>query len=138
MIDLEDSRTGKRSYIMSCIHSKNTKIELLVRKALWSRGYRYRLYVTHIPGKPDIVFSSRKKAIFINGCFWHMHLCKKYTWPKTNSLFWRNKLEGNKKRDLLNYRKLHKIGWRYRVVWECQLESNPQKVIGSLVRFLED
>ena len=85
----------KRSQIMSNITGKNTMPELIIRKALFSEGYRYRLHRKDLPGNPDIVFPSRNKVIFINGCFWHGHNCKKAALPETNKQFWKKKINGN-------------------------------------------
>jgi DNA mismatch endonuclease (patch repair protein) len=124
--------TEQRHYNMSRIHSKNTKPELIVRKFLWSKGFRYRLQRKGLPGKPDIVLPRFHMAIFINGCFWHMHKCKKFVLPSTNTEFWYDKLSQNKKRDTKNYRKLKKAGWNYIVIWECQLSNNKKRVLEKL------
>ncbi|WP_407355286.1 very short patch repair endonuclease [Methanolobus sp. WCC5] len=112
-----------RSYNMSQIKGKNTKPEMIVRKWLWNNGYRYRLHLKYLPGKPDIVFIGRKKAIFVHGCFWHKHDCKYFKWPKSNIEFWHQKIEGNVKRDSYNYSKLVSAGWKYLVIWECELKK---------------
>lgn len=107
---------------MSHIHSKGTKPELMVRRWLWSHGYRYRLNVKSVPGKPDIVMRRYRTAIFINGCFWHGHDgCKYYRIPKSNTEFWENKINSNRLRDQKNYDILQQNGWQVIVVWECQL-----------------
>ncbi|MFR8461865.1 very short patch repair endonuclease [Ruthenibacterium lactatiformans] len=111
-----------RSYNMSHIHGKNTKPEELVRKYLFSHGFRYRKNVAKLPGKPDIVLSKYKAAIFVNGCFWHGHTgCAYFVWPKTNSDFWKQKISGNIIRDKKNYDLLTSLGWRVFTVWECEL-----------------
>ncbi len=112
-----------RSLIMSKIHSKNTSLEVKVRKYLSSKGYRYRLNYS-IKGKPDIVFVSRRIAIFIDGCFWHLHYCVKEKLPKNNSEFWREKLMNNKKRDIRNRQYLRKHGWKIITIAECRLRNN--------------
>jgi len=114
----------KRSQIMSGISGKDTKPEMIIRKALFSEGYRYRLHRKDLPGKPDIVFPSKKKVIFINGCFWHGHNCKKAALPATNKSFWEKKLTGNKERDKRNLAKLKDIGWKSLVIWQCQIKKN--------------
>lgn len=117
-----------RSYNMSQIKGKNTKPEILVRKFLFSRGLRYRLHDSKLPGKPDIILRKFKTVIFINGCFWHGHdNCKYYIVPKTRTEFWLNKIEGNKRRDFENKTKLEKLGWNIIVVYECELKKNTQK-----------
>lgn len=113
----------QRSYNMSQIKGKDTKPEIIVRKWLWNNGYRYRLHRKDLPGKPDIVFPGRKKAIFVNGCFWHKHDCKYFKWPKSNKEFWHQKIEGNAKRDADNYSKLVSAGWKYLIIWECELKK---------------
>jgi DNA mismatch endonuclease (patch repair protein) len=122
----------QRHYNMSRIHSKNTKPELIVRKFLWSRGFRYRLQRKDLPGKPDIVLPGLHTVIFVNGCFWHMHRCKKFVLPSTNTEFWYDKLSKNKIRDKKNYRKLKKAGWNYILIWECQLSNNKDKILEKL------
>ncbi len=114
-----------RSRNMSQIHSKNTKPELLVRKYLFSRGLRYRLYDKRFPGKPDLVFPKYKTAVFINGCFWHHHQdCKYGTTPKSNTDYWHKKFTKNQDRDIQNHEKLKAIGWNVIVVWECELKKD--------------
>jgi DNA mismatch endonuclease (patch repair protein) len=126
----------QRHYNMSRIGSKNTKPELIVRKFLWNKGFRYRLQRKDLPGKPDIILPSLRIAIFINGCFWHMHNCKKFVLPSTNTKFWYDKLLKNKIRDKQNYRKLKKAGWNYIIIWECQLYNNKEKILGNLLSAL--
>lgn len=124
----------KRHDIMSRIRSRNTKPELKVRQWLWSHGYRYRLNVKGVPGKPDIVMRRYRTAIFVNGCFWHGHEgCDKYRIPKTNVEFWEAKIRRNQERDKQNYQILQDNGWQVLVLWECQLtkklfETTMQKV----------
>ena len=122
----------QRHYNMSRIRSKNTKPEMIVRKYLWEHGYRYRLQRKDLPGKPDIVLPKYKFAVFVNGCFWHMHKCKKFVLPSTNTEFWYEKLSQNKKRDTSNYKKLKKAGWNYIVLWECQLKTNKERRLKNL------
>lgn len=111
-----------RSERMSRIRSKDTKPEMVVRSYLHVRGLRYKVHVKELPGKPDIVFPSRKIAIFVHGCFWHGHSsCHKATIPKTQENFWRAKIEGNAKRDRRATKKLRTLGWRVFIVWECRI-----------------
>ena len=128
----------ERSERMSRVRSTNTKPEMMVRRLVHSLGYRYRLHDAKLPGKPDLVFASRKKVIFVHGCFWHRHpRCKNTRWPKSRLDFWKPKLEGNRKRDLCHQRKLRRSGWRYLIVWECQT-ANMERLEERLVEFLED
>jgi len=114
----------KRSDIMSKIYGKETKPEILVRKYLFSKGFRYRKNVKEFPGKPDIVLPKYKTIIFIHGCFWHGHEgCKKSALPATNFEFWKDKLEKNKERDKSNIQKLQGRGWKVIVVWQCELRN---------------
>lgn len=114
----------ERSERMSKVRSKNTKPELFVRRLLSSMGYRYRLHLRTVPGSPDIVFSRRKKAIFVHGCYWHRHSnCPNCRLPKSKLEFWKPKLEGNRKRDLKKQRELRNAGWQFLIVWECQLSK---------------
>jgi DNA mismatch endonuclease (patch repair protein) len=112
----------QRSFNMSRIKGKNTKPEMIVRQWLWRNGLRYRLHRNDLPGKPDIVFAGRKKVIFVNGCFWHKHNCKYFKWPKSNTEFWRQKIEGNIRRDADNCAALIATGWDYMVIWECEIK----------------
>lgn len=108
---------------MSRIRSKNTKPEVLVRRFLFSRGFRFRIHVSRLPGKPDVVLRKYRTVIFVNGCFWHGHEeCFSYTIPKTNVDFWREKIERNKERDLKKRIQLRTMGWHVIQVWECQLK----------------
>ena len=114
----------QRHECMSHIRSKDTKPEQLVRQALWHNGYRYRLHVKGLPGKPDIVLPKYRTVIFINGCFWHGHKdCKYYTVPKTNTDFWVAKVARNQERDQEVWRRLEAKGWSVIIVWECQLKK---------------
>lgn len=114
----------KRSHIMSLVKGKNTRPEMLVRRLVHSAGFRYRLHDAKLPGKPDLVFSRKRKVIFVHGCFWHRHEgCALARIPKSNREFWLTKLEGNKVRDEKNVRKLHDAGWETLVVWECELRD---------------
>ncbi len=123
----------KRSYNMSRIRGKDTKPEEIVRKYLFSQGFRYRKNDARLPGKPDIVLPKYKTVIFVNGCFWHGHEgCKYFVWPKNNEEFWRTKITGNIQRDEKNYAFLAQLGWKVLVVWECELKKS--KVADRLAR----
>ena len=130
---------------MSAIKCKDTKPELLVRKFLFSRGFRYRLNHPRLPGHPDIVLRKYRTVIFVNGCFWHGHQeCKYFVLPKTNVEFWSAKIERNRKRDVEEQRQLASMGWHCITIWECQLKPRVrQQTLESLVYtlsciFLED
>lgn len=125
-----------RSKIMAAIKSKDTGPELVIRKALHRLGYRYTLHQRDLPGKPDVVFPSRWKALFVHGCFWHGHNCSKGRSPKTNRAFWRNKVRNNKSRDLRTSRALRRAGWSAMTVWQCQT-GNLERLVEKIVRFLE-
>lgn len=127
----------RRRWNMSKIKSENTIPEMLVRKYLYGSGFRFRIHYPVI-GKPDIAFPKNKIAIFINGCFWHQHGCKNSTLPKTNRLFWKQKLLKNKERDSMNYKKLKISGWKYEIIWECEVEQNYSKRMKSLYHFLDE
>ncbi len=127
----------KRSWNMSRIKSRNTKPELQLRKALYSKGFRYRLHDKRLPGSPDIVFPKYKAVIFVHGCFWHRHGCKETTTPATRKYFWKAKFKANTERDASTVLKLQKIGWRVLIVWECELKSeNETDLISSVTSFL--
>jgi DNA mismatch endonuclease (patch repair protein) len=125
----------KRSETMSKIRGKDTTPEMEVRRLVHSMGYRYRLHRTDLPGKPDLTFPSLKKIIFVHGCFWHMHKCKRL--PKSNTRYWKTKLEENARRDRRVRYQLKKLGWDVLVVWEC-LTKNPQKLQKRLEKFLSE
>ncbi|MET4621638.1 DNA mismatch endonuclease (patch repair protein) [Arthrobacter sp. 2762] len=119
----------QRSRNMSRIRGKNTKPELLVRKLLHAKGYRYRLHGqaggTKLPGRPDLVFSSRRKVIFVNGCFWHFHDCKVgQNSPTANAEFWETKRTRTRERDLAQREQLRAAGWDVLTVWECELRDS--------------
>ncbi len=126
----------QRHYCMSRIRGKDTKPEMIVRRFLWSHGYRYRLHRKTMPGKPDIVIRRLRVAIFINGCFWHGHDCRESR-PQTNAEFWRAKIERNRARDLDVGIELRNAGWYVITIWECELkkstrESTLQKLLATL------
>ena len=113
-----------RSYNMSCIKGKGTKPEEMVRKYLFSQGFRYRKNDKRLPGTPDIVLPKYKTVIFVNGCFWHGHEgCKYFVWPKNNAEFWKAKILQNIERDKRDFERLENAGWKVIVVWECQLKK---------------
>ena len=125
----------QRSKMMAAVRSKDTKPEHFIRRELHARGYRFRLHRVDLPGKPDIVFPSRKCAIFVNGCFWHGHDCPAGSLPSTRHEFWKAKIGRNKNRDAENHTKLKAAGWNVLVVWECDLRQ--RKPVERVVTWLE-
>lgn len=118
-----------RSRVMRGIKSTNTKPELEVRSLLHHLGYRFRLHRRDLPGKPDIVLPKHRAVIFVNGCFWHCHTCKMGHVPRSRTEYWAPKLRRTQERDVRNYAMLGELGWRVKVVWEC--EVNDQKTLSS-------
>jgi DNA mismatch endonuclease (patch repair protein) len=128
----------QRSGNMAAIKGKNTKPEMVVRRLLHRLGYRYVLHWKKLPGKPDLVFTSRKKAIFVHGCFWHMHDCRYgKVVPATNTEFWQTKRTGNVARDQANMDAVGKLGWQVLIAWECEIR-NPERLADRLVDFLRE
>ena len=121
---MDNRSVEARSRNMAHIPSQNTKPEEIVRKYLFSKGFRYRKNVKNLPGKPDIVLPKYKICLFVNGCFWHAHEgCKWFVKPKTRVDFWENKFKYNSERDEKNYTALSKEGWTIIIVWECELRK---------------
>ena len=112
-----------RSRMMSGIRGKNTKPELLIRKGLHAAGYRYKLHENSLPGKPDVVLPRYRAVIFVNGCFWHGHNCHLFKWPSSQKEFWKQKIEGNIKKDRENNNALAVAGWRIMTIWECAVKG---------------
>lgn len=113
-----------RSRTMRAVKSKNTSPEMIVRKLIHGMGYRFRLHRKDLPGSPDLVFPSRRLALFVHGCFWHGHDCARGARsPKTNAQYWTAKIERNRKRDAESLRALADAGWRSYVIWECELRD---------------
>lgn len=122
---------------MARVGAKDTRPELAVRRLLHRLGYRYRLHRRDLPGRPDICFPGRRKAIFVHGCFWHRHDgCRRTTTPKTRTSFWKAKFERNVARDRMNLSDLGRLGWEVMVVWECET-TDLEKLAPRLVRFLD-
>jgi len=121
LTDVVDAAT--RSRMMSGIRGKNTSPELLIRKALHARGFRFRIHVKNLPGKPDLVLPKYKAAVFIHGCFWHGHNCKYFKVPQTRPEFWLEKIGKNRARDELQAAALGALGWKVLVIWECAVRS---------------
>lgn len=129
---------AQRSQRMASIGPRNSRAEVLVRRWIHSLGYRFRLHDVNLPGSPDLVFASRRKAIFIHGCFWHRHnQCRLARMPKSRQAFWIPKLEGNRRRDARDRRALTRLGWRSLIIWECEL-SDPMQVMFKSLVFLEE
>jgi DNA mismatch endonuclease (patch repair protein) len=134
---MADTRTPEqRRRIMQSVKTHDTGPELAVRRILCHLGYRYRLNAKNLPGRPDIVFPVKMKAIFVHGCFWHGHRCRKGRAPKSRLDYWKPKLKTNRKRDAMQLRALKVLGWSVLTVWQCEVNDN--KALGSrLVAFLE-
>ena len=116
---------------------KNTKPELTIRSLLWSKGYRFKIHVKKLPGKPDIVLVKHKTIINIQGCFWHNHGCSRSNLPKTRTEYWYNELENNKERDFVNKSRLKELGWKVIDLWECTLiKSELARTMQKLERML--
>lgn len=121
---MDPFNAAKRSEIMSHISGKDTAVEKRVRSLLHSLGYRFRVHVDGLPGKPDIVLPKYASVVFVHGCFWHGHKrCKRASIPQTNREFWTQKITGNIHRDKRSIRELHKLGWKVLVVWQCQTRN---------------
>lgn len=125
MADIVDQAT--RSRMMAAIKGTNTKPEILVRRALHAAGFRFRLHLKNLPGKPDIVLPKYRAVIFVHGCFWHGHDCKNFRLPKTRRAFWRKKILGNRKRDDKAQELLKSSGWRVATVWECAVSRGASR-----------
>lgn len=127
----------QRSACMAAVRSRNTTPEMVVRRLVHRMGYRYALHKKALPGCPDLAFVSRRKAIFVHGCFWHGHNCRRGARvPVGNRDYWTAKIARNKKRDRLSRRALEAVGWRALVIWECQLRAGDRVAI-RLTRFLK-
>lgn len=127
-----------RSHQMSLVKSKNTRTELSVRKLVFSMGHRYRIHGAGLPGKPDLVFARKKKAIFVHGCFWHRHKdCKKATTPASNTEYWLPKFAKTVERDSQTLDSLRELGWASLVIWECELKDMAA-LANKLRAFLND
>lgn len=126
----------RRSEIMARIRSTGTTPEMTVRRLVHRLGYRYRLHTSSLPGKPDLVFASRRKVIFVNGCFWHSHRgCPAARIPKSRKQFWTAKLDGNVRRDAKVRRRLSKMGWKHITIWECEV-GRADRVESRILAFL--
>ncbi len=137
MADVVDPAT--RSRMMSGIRGKNTKPELLIRKALHARGFRYRIHCKELPGNPDLCLPKYRAVIFVHGCFWHGHDCRLFKWPTTRPEFWKAKIKRNQSVDAQMKDRLLAAGWRVATVWECSLKGRSAgQQFDNLVRSLAD
>ena len=128
----------KRSEVMRAVKGADTKLEIALRKALFARGFRYRLHAAELPGKPDLVFPKYRAALFVHGCFWHGHDCARGSRvPKTNRAYWTGKIARNKARDKENAKRLKAQGWRVLVVWECGMKD-VEAAAGRLAQRIRD
>ena len=141
MTDIVNKET--RSRMMSSVRAKNTKPELEIRRRLFGLGYRYRLHKKDLPGTPDMVLPKYRSVVFINGCFWHYHGCRSSSIPETRQRWWKEKLEGNFKRDLIVVSELQKLHWRVLIIWECAFRKPKNKreealnvVLKKITKFL--
>ncbi len=122
-----------RSRMMAGIAGKNTKPEIVIRKALHCIGFRFKLHCADLPGKPDIVFPKYAAIILINGCFWHRHNCHMFRWPSTHKSFWRKKLLANRARDERNRASYKELGWKVLIIWECALKGKTRRPLSEVV-----
>lgn len=125
MADVVDAQ--KRSRMMAGIRGKNTRPEMTIRRALHRMGFRYRLHSRKLPGKPDLVFPKLGAVVFVHGCFWHGHDCHLFKWPSSRRRFWRDKIEGNRKRDAESSVKVGEVGWRILTIWECAIKGRTRR-----------
>jgi DNA mismatch endonuclease, patch repair protein len=123
-----------RSRMMSGIRGKDTRPELLIRRGLFSQGFRYRLHASNLPGKPDMVLARHHAVVLINGCFWHGHDCHLFRWPGSRPDFWKQKITRNRNRDIEVRDLLAAAGWRMLVVWECALKGRGKRPLDSVLR----
>ena len=127
-----------RSRIMSRIRGKDTRPEMIVRKGLHARGFRYRLHDRRLPGKPDLVFPHRRAVILVHGCFWHGHECHLFKWPESRVEFWKLKINRNRERDAGNLTRLRATGWRVLVIWECVLKGRLKRPVNAVLDEAEE
>ena len=132
MADVFDEVT--RSRMMAGIRGKDTRPEMIVRKALFRKGFRYKLHDKKLPGRPDLVFPKYRAVIFVHGCFWHQHHCHLFKWPATRRDFWKAKLDANASTDLRVVRRLMGEGWRIMVIWECALKGRTKLPLEAITQ----
>ncbi len=121
---------------MAAIRGADTKPELIIRKGLHARGFRYRLHDRRLPGRPDLVFPARRAVVFVHGCFWHGHDCPLFVMPKTRTEFWSDKIAGNRTRDEAVINALQESGWRTGIVWECALKGRQRLGTDAVIDML--
>jgi DNA mismatch endonuclease (patch repair protein) len=125
----------KRSQMMSGIKGKNTRPEMVVRKGLHKLGFRYRIHVSKLPGKPDLVFTRHKAVLFIHGCFWHGHdNCRLFKWPASRTDFWKTKINRNHEIDQIAVNNLLNNGWRVGIIWECSMRGKSKRIMDYIIR----
>ena len=127
-----------RSRMMSGIRGKNTRPEMMIRKALHARGFRYRVHCRDLPGSPDLCFPKHRAVIFVHGCFWHGHGCHLFKWPKTRPEFWQAKIGRNREVDAIAEQTLAESGWRQAVVWECALKGRNRLALEDVISTCAD
>lgn len=127
---------AQRSARMALVKSRDTKPEMLVRRLVHGLGYRYRLHAPDLPGRPDLVFRSRWKVVFVHGCFWHAHQCRRGRPPTSNVEFWTAKRDANVARDKRVRRALRSLGWRSLIVWECEI-ADSERLSAKIIPFLD-
>lgn len=123
----------KRSQMMAGIRGKNTKPELVIRSGLHALGYRYRIHVKTLPGRPDLVFPKYKAVLFVHGCFWHGHDCHLFKWPSSRVDFWLAKINRNKETDSISSKRLIESGWRVSNIWECALKGKTRRPLTDVI-----
>ena len=117
---------------MSLVRSRDTGPEMAVRSALHKRGFRFRVDVRGMPGRPDVVLKKYRSVVFVHGCLWHGHKCSRFRWPVKNSEYWRNKIERNAARDKARQEELRESGWDVHIVWDCDLASELERLIDAM------
>lgn len=127
----------QRRHNMKRVRGRDTKPEMLIRRGLHARGYRYRLHLPGLPGRPDLVFPKHQSVVFAHGCFWHGHDCPLFKWPATRQEFWRDKILGNQARDRRTIEALQQSGWSILVVWECALRGPGRLPLGEILNTAE-
>ena len=128
----------KRSQMMAGIKGKNTRPEMAIRTGLHKIGFRYRIHVRDMPGKPDMIFPKFRAVLFVHGCFWHHHDCHLFKWPSSRVEFWRTKIDRNVEVDRLNIEKLREAGWRIGIVWECAVKGRTRKPLPEVIENCRD
>lgn len=137
-MDIVDKQT--RSRMMAGIRAVNTKPETFIRSSLHKMGFRFRIHVKNMPGKPDVVLPRYQAVVLVHGCFWHGHECNIFKWPSTRREFWRKKINDTRKRDSVNFAKLHESGWRVAVIWECEIRGaikHGERFMNRLAKWLK-